>query len=125
MGSALGVKIDFSGAKVESKEIEVKDDRKRNSLAFYISQFVEYEEDDFVPLIEAVRKDKTAKNGGKPPTIRNSSKLPESPVSQLNIPMCLISRLRFLKQNLAKLLIQCCMEMQKSFVTKWSFTLKL
>lgn len=76
MGSVIGVKIDFSGAKVESKEIDVKDDRKRNSLAFYISQYVEFEEDDFVPLIEAVKKDKHAKNGGKPPTIRNSSNYP-------------------------------------------------
>lgn len=73
MGSAIGVKIDFSGAKVESKEFEEKDDRRRNSIAFYISQFVEYEEDDFAPLIEIVQKDKNSKTGGKPPTIRNSS----------------------------------------------------
>lgn len=84
MGSALGVKIDFSGAKVEEKLLEEKDDRRRNSLAFYISQFVEYEEDDFGPLIELVQKDKHAKNGGKPPTIRNSSKFSISRViSQL------------------------------------------
>lgn len=75
MGAALGVKIDFSGAKVEEKDLEEKDDRRRNSLAFYISQFVEFEDDDFGPLIELVQKDKHAKTGGKPPTIRNSSKL--------------------------------------------------
>lgn len=74
MGGTLGVTIDFSGAKVEDKEIEEKDDRRRNSLAFYISQFVEYEDDNFGPLIELVQKDKNSKNGGKPPTIRNSSK---------------------------------------------------
>jgi hypothetical protein len=73
MGAAIGVKIDFSGARVESKEIEEKDDRRRNSLAFYISQFVEYEDDNFGPLIESVQKDKNSRNGGKPPTIRNSS----------------------------------------------------
>lgn len=73
MGGALGVTIDFSGAKVEEKDIEEKDDRRRNSLAFYISQFVEYEDDNFGPLIELVQKDKNSKNGGKPPTIRNSS----------------------------------------------------
>jgi len=77
MGSALGVTIDFSGAKAEDKDLEDKDDRRRNSLAFYISQFVEYEEDDFGPLILLVQKDKNAKNGGKPPTIRNSSKIDE------------------------------------------------
>lgn len=74
MGAAIGVKIDFSGARVETKDTEEKDDRKRNSLAFYISQFVEYDDDNFGPLIEAVQKDKNAKTGGKPPTIRNSSK---------------------------------------------------
>lgn len=74
MGAAIGVTIDFSGAKVDSKEIVEKDDRKRNSLAFYISQFVEYEDDNFGPLVELVQKDKNSKNGGKPPTIRNSSK---------------------------------------------------
>jgi hypothetical protein len=73
MGGVIGVKIDFSGAKVEAKEIEEKDDRRRNSLAFYISQFVEYEDDNFGPLIEIVQKDKNSRTGGKPPTIRNSS----------------------------------------------------
>lgn len=74
MGATLGVKIDFSGAKVEEKDLEEKDDRRRNSLAFYISQFVEFEDDDFGPLIASVQKDKHSKSGGKPPTIRNSSK---------------------------------------------------
>jgi hypothetical protein len=75
MGGALGVKIDFSGAKVEDKDLEEKDDRRRNSLAFYISQFVSHEEDDFSSIIEAVVKDKHAKTGGKPPNVRASSKL--------------------------------------------------
>ena len=72
MGAALST-IDFSGAKSEDKDLEEKDDRRRNSLAFYISQFVDFEEDDFGPLIANVQKDKNAKTGGKPPTIRNSS----------------------------------------------------
>jgi hypothetical protein len=73
MGGALGVQIDFTGAKADDKDLEEKDNRKRNSIAFYISSFVEFEEDNFGPLIEVVMRDKNAKTGGKPPTIRNSS----------------------------------------------------
>mmetsp|Transcript_19406 Transcript_19406/g.43250 ORF Transcript_19406/g.43250 Transcript_19406/m.43250 type:complete len:461 (-) Transcript_19406:111-1493(-) len=72
MGGALGVQIDFTGAKADDKDLEEKDNRKRNSIAFYISSFVEFEEDNFGPLIEVVMRDKNAKTGGKPPTIRNS-----------------------------------------------------
>mmetsp|Transcript_24001 Transcript_24001/g.40079 ORF Transcript_24001/g.40079 Transcript_24001/m.40079 type:complete len:83 (+) Transcript_24001:258-506(+) len=75
MGGALGVTIDFSGAKVEEKTLEEKDNRKRNSFAFYISQFVEYEEENFTPLVDLVIRDKNAKHGGKPPNIRHSSKI--------------------------------------------------
>jgi hypothetical protein len=71
MGGALSVqKIT---ALVENKDTEPKDDRRRNSLAFYISQFVSFEEEDFTPLIEMIKKDKYVKTGGKPPTIRPSS----------------------------------------------------
>jgi hypothetical protein len=78
MGAALGVTYDFTGAKAEDKDLEDRDDRRRNSLAFYISQFVEYEDDNFGPLIALVQKDKNAKTGGKPPTIRNSSSYPST-----------------------------------------------
>lgn len=73
MGGVLGVKIEFSGAKIEDKELEDKDDRRRNSLAFYITQFINYDGDDFNVLIENVKKDKFSKSGGKPPTVRASS----------------------------------------------------
>jgi len=58
--------------KVEEREHEERDDRRRNSLAFYISQFVQYEEEDFAPLIDTVLHDKYAKTGGKPPAVRHS-----------------------------------------------------
>ncbi len=50
------------------------DGRRRNSLAFYISQFVNYDGEDFAPLLESVLKDKYAKTGGKMPVARPSSK---------------------------------------------------
>lgn len=74
MGGVLGVKIEFSGAKIEDKELEDKDDRRRNSLAFYITQFINYDGDDFNVLVENVKKDKFSKTGGKPPAVRASSK---------------------------------------------------
>jgi hypothetical protein len=52
---------------------EEKDPRRRNSLAFYISQFVNYEGEDFMKVVEAVKQDKYSKTGGKPPNVRNSS----------------------------------------------------
>jgi hypothetical protein len=59
--------------KIENdKDLEEKDDRRRNSLAFYISQFVTYEGEDFAPLVEVIMKDKYPKTGGKPPTVRHS-----------------------------------------------------
>ncbi len=73
MGSVIGVKVDFSGPKIEERDLEFKDDRRRNSLAFYISQFVQYEDDDYSKLVDAVRNDKNAKTGGKPHTVRPSS----------------------------------------------------
>lgn len=60
--------------KVEERDHEERDDRRRNSLAFYISQFVQYENEDFNPLIDTVMLDKYAKTGGKPPAVRHSSK---------------------------------------------------
>lgn len=63
--------IDFGG-RVEEKNLDKGDDRRRNSLAFYISQFVEYDKDDFGPLVEIVKKDKYSKTGGKPPPARPS-----------------------------------------------------
>lgn len=71
MGSGFGVQFDFAG-KIEDK-IEIKDDRRRNSLAFYIARFNQFEEDDFNILVEEVKKDKQ-KNGGKANNIKVSSK---------------------------------------------------
>eukprot|EP01038_Epipyxis_sp_PR26KG_P015116 gene15116-20337_t len=59
----MGGGISMTG-KVEDKELEVRDERRRNSLAFYISEFVSYDDDNYTPLIEAVKADKL-KNGGK------------------------------------------------------------
>lgn len=76
MGAAASLifpKIDFGGDKSADKDLVHHDNRRRNSLAFYVSQFVDFEEDDFAPLIEGVKADKISKNGGKPPNIRHSS----------------------------------------------------
>jgi hypothetical protein len=91
MGSAVGTVMNLtksavttisaidSGGKKDGKDVDDKDDdkdrdpRRRNSLAFYVSQFVNYEGDEFAKVIEAVKADKYAKTGGKPPNVRNSS----------------------------------------------------
>lgn len=61
MGAAASVftKLDFSGGSEEKVEVK-KDTRRRNSLAFNISQFVTWPEDDFNPLCEQIRKDLAA-----------------------------------------------------------------
>ncbi len=74
MGGAIGVKVDMTGVKIEGKDNDDKDDRRRNSLAFYISQFVANEEDSYDFVSDLIKKDKYAKFGGKAPTIRPSSK---------------------------------------------------
>lgn len=74
MGSAITKTFDFSGSAIEKKDLEIKDDRRRNSLAFYISQYIEFDNDDYSPLVKLIEKDKYNKSGGKPPIIRNSSK---------------------------------------------------
>lgn len=77
MGGALAVFQTQSASptlKIEDKDLDEKDHRRRNSLAFYITQFVNYEGEDFGPVVEAVMKDKYASTGGKPPLVRHSSK---------------------------------------------------
>jgi len=69
-GKAALVNNNNNGGEDDGEE---RDERRRNSLAFYISQFVNYEGDDFLQLVEAVKQDKYSKNGGKPPKVRNSS----------------------------------------------------
>lgn len=80
MGAVLGVKIDFSGPRADKPEDDDIDNRRRNSLAFYITQFVQYEEDEYGKLIEAVKADKFSKTNGKPPVFRPSSKLLINPL---------------------------------------------
>ena len=70
---AIVAKAEAVAAKIENKDLEDKDDRRRNSLAFYINQFVGFDGEDYMNLIEAVKQDKYAKFGGKPPTVRPSS----------------------------------------------------
>jgi len=60
--------------RVEDKNLDaLKDTRRRNSLAFYISRYVEFEDDDFGPLVEEVRQDKLV-NNPKTAIIKVSSK---------------------------------------------------
>lgn len=75
MGAAAAVfnrNVTFS-ISIDEKDL-AKDPRRRNSLAFYISEFVQYEDEDYEPLVEIVRNDKFAKFGGKTPNVRHSSK---------------------------------------------------
>lgn len=80
MGSAIGIlqrkaTIAAAPSAAEKDDKEDEDDgRRRNSLAFYISQFVNYDGEDFTPVVEAVMKDKYSKSGGKLPVARPSSK---------------------------------------------------
>jgi hypothetical protein len=71
MGAVLGVKVSMAG-RIEERNLESKDDRRRNSLAYNISQFVSYEKDDFAPMIASIMKEKYSKTGGKPPVIKPS-----------------------------------------------------
>ncbi len=73
MGAVI-TRVEGAASKFDDKELEGKDDRRRNSLAFYISQFVPYEDEDYKKLIDAVKADKNSKTGGKPPVVRASSK---------------------------------------------------
>jgi len=52
---------------------EVKDERRRNSLAFYISSYVEFEGEEYQALVTAVEKDRHAKTGGKAPVFKDTS----------------------------------------------------
>ena len=54
---------------------EVKDERRRNSLAFYISSYMDFEGEDFQALVTAVEKDRYAKMGGKVPVFKDTSEI--------------------------------------------------
>ena len=56
-------------AKKDEKD-EEKDPRRLNSLAFFVSQFITYEGEEFGKVIDNIKKEKF---GGKQPKIRNSS----------------------------------------------------
>lgn len=73
MGSAMGVVQMGAMMTGDNKDSEQKDSRRRNSLAFFVSQFASSEGDNYDALLEAVKKEKFAKTGGKPPAHRPSS----------------------------------------------------
>ncbi len=84
MGGIVSGNISFTGPKIEDNELEIRDDRRRNSLAYNISTFVQWEEDEYVKLVESVKHDRMGKNGGKPHALRPSSKLSVDVFKNLN-----------------------------------------
>jgi len=70
-GLSMGARFDFTGSKIDVRD-EVKDERRRNSLAFYISSYVEFEGEEYQALVTAVEKDRHAKTGGKAPVFKDT-----------------------------------------------------
>ena len=72
MGSviaSLNAQVGFIDAQEKNDEDENKDKRRRNSLAFYISEYVSFEKDNYEELVEAVKNDIS---GGKKVKVRHS-----------------------------------------------------
>lgn len=57
MGNIMGGGKSAAVAEVVEKEVvkKDKDNRKRNSLAFNIASFVQFEEEDYTPLLDAAK----------------------------------------------------------------------
>jgi hypothetical protein len=55
-----------------------KDQRRRNSLAFNIMNFVGYEEDDFTPLVDKIRQSIVEQNGNRKDKITKFSKIADA-----------------------------------------------
>jgi len=56
MGNILGGKSDAVVEVADKVEVRKdKDNRKRNSLAFNIATFVQFEEEDYSPLVDAAK----------------------------------------------------------------------
>ena len=72
MGAGASLNI---AADKENKE--KKDARRRNSLAFNIMTFVQYEEDDFTPVIDKIRQN-LIEQGPKKEKVTKSTKKKES-----------------------------------------------
>ena len=78
MGGGIGgFKLNFSGLGEEKEEVK-KDNRRKNSLAFNIAKFVQYEEDDFAPLIDAIQKERLSVKQLKIPKVTKFTKLADS-----------------------------------------------
>jgi hypothetical protein len=60
----MGAKISFSGEVVKHEEVRVL--RRRNSLAYNISKFITYDEDDMTPVLIEVRMEKAKQVFEKP-----------------------------------------------------------
>lgn len=73
MGS--GVSFDAGGAGDDKAK---KDSRKRNSLAYNIVKFIEWEEDDYGPLVDEIRTYKAEQNAGRKDKITKFSRMAEN-----------------------------------------------
>ena len=75
--SAFG-KMDWSGGGEADKKEEAADPRRRNSLAFYISQYVTWTEDDFDPLVDMVKKDMIANGAIKKEKVTKNGRIADA-----------------------------------------------
>lgn len=59
---ALGSKVSFfSSDNADDQDLIKRDDRRRNSLAFYIARYNKFDGDDYTPLIEEIRLEQAPK----------------------------------------------------------------
>ncbi len=70
-----GISFDSTGA--DEGAVKKKDPRRRNSFAFNISKFVQYEEEDYTPLINDI-KEELAKQSQKKPKVTKFSKVADN-----------------------------------------------
>jgi len=70
-----GISFDSGGIAEDKAK---KDPRKRNSLAFNIIHFIEWQEDDYGPLVDSIRTYKAEQNAGKKDKITKFSRMAEN-----------------------------------------------